>query len=1025
MWLCLLVLRSGLPAQTEYPSYRVQIAPGSDYEKSLIAKEEGASVSQRGRTARSPGFWVYRLPLLTGGHARLTLTIEGSYDVTLSENGITYNPAAVSARKGVAVIDLTAQARKVNQVYVRVHARAGEIRMEQATLTLEDRDSNRDGVGDSIERLLGLDPAALSTARPVEKEAYTSFQTGSPYRPEMDIHTGAAIVYSSRQEVIQSWQERGYRVQTMYGFRAGGDYLSAYPGDGQTDREGKVLDCGPGSFYLVPTERRLQAALSYFREAIENGTTAVCPEEPEFFARAGYSAAFKEEWQKFHNAPWEDPASSIDARYRAEQLKAHLELKMIASILQESRRLKPAVKRMVAFHSPINYADWGIVFPHSRAVGLPELDEVIGQVWTGTARTPSRYRGEVAERVFETAFLEYSSLVNLTRDTGKKLWFLMDPVEDNPDRPMEDYHLNYERTLTAALMFPQVARYEVMPWPERVFGRVPDGFATEITTVIRALEDMRRQQEAVWESGSQGIAALISDSLMYQREAPSPSDFDALWGMTLPLLYNGIPVEVAQLDRAAEPGYLNPYRVLLLSYDAMKPLDDRVHEALAEWVKGGGALVFFGGTDAYNGVQRWWKARGLQTPQEDLFARLGAKVTASSVIVGETGQDTYAPQIKADQPYRNLENRRNYSIDLTSFLSGDVSVNDPERVSVYVKFQDAFPDDGWGAWIRRLYLSLDNRLGVDFLAGTQFERRFIFEDGGSAVSGDARFTDGDAYVVYKFEIPRTVKSAFLTVEMGNQFLVKATGRTQTAYRDLSRMGNHTLGSQMPALPIGKRFPITAYETTASRLYSVADSSFAPAFEVSAGRGKLIVFGIAPRFFAQSDQAARIYRAIVRYASEQAGMAYREQPYLKLTRGRYIIARTFSQPLKVAGPVIDLLDPALPVLVSKDIPQDSWALLYDARSFQGAAPDVMYCSSALLKKRAGAESIAFFARGPLKTKGVARLHTGGRLLKQAEAFDALGHPVPIETLPEAETLLLRYDNLPDGVVVKVTWGEQGQ
>ncbi len=197
------------------------------------------------------------------------------------------------------------------------------------------------------------------------------------------------------------------------------------------------------------------------------------------------------------------------------------------------------------------------------------------------------------------------------------------------------------------------------------------------------------------------------------------------------------------------------------------------------------------------------------------------------------------------------------------------------------------------------------------------------------------------------------------------------------------------------------------------------------FEVSAGRGKLIVFGIAPRFFAQSDQAARIYRAIVRYASEQAGMAYREQPYLKLTRGRYIIARTFSQPLKVAGPVIDLLDPALPVLVSKDIPQDSWALLYDARSFQGAAPDVMYCSSALLKKRAGAESIAFFARGPLKTKGVARLHTGGRLLKQAEAFDALGHPVPIETLPEAETLLLRYDNLPDGVVVKVTWGEQGQ
>jgi len=57
----------------------------------------------------------------------------------------------------------------------------------------------------------------------------------------------------------------------------------------------------------------------------------------------------------------------------------------------------------------------------------------IAQVWTGTARTPNVYEGRKQERTFETAFLEFGAMNALVRGTGGTVWFLNDPIEDNPD----------------------------------------------------------------------------------------------------------------------------------------------------------------------------------------------------------------------------------------------------------------------------------------------------------------------------------------------------------------------------------------------------------------------------------------------------------------------------------------------------------------------------------------------------------------------------------------------------------------
>jgi hypothetical protein len=272
-------------------------------------------------------------------------------------------------------------------------------------------------------------------------------------------------------------------------------------------------------------------------------------------------------------------------------------------------------------------------------------------VWTGTARTPNHYRGLRKERTFETAFLEYGAMQNLVRATGRQVWYLNDPIEDNPRHDWNDYRTNWESTLTASLLQPEVWRYEVAPWPERIFGgryprdgrreerkSIPPEYATELQVVMQVLNDMN-QTDVRWDSGTQKIGVLVSDSLMFQREQPTPSDpnMAQLYGQMLPLLKRGMPVTPVQLENVTLPGFLDEQRVLLLSYQGQKPLSADVHEALARWVKKGGVLVMLDDDrDPYNRVQEWWNDEGKSSriPRQHLFEMLGLRDDAFPTEAG-------------------------------------------------------------------------------------------------------------------------------------------------------------------------------------------------------------------------------------------------------------------------------------------------------------------------------------------------------------------------------------------------------
>jgi hypothetical protein len=156
---------------------------------------------------------------------------------------------------------------------------------------------------------------------------------------------------------------------------------------------------------------------------------------------------------------------------------------------------------------------------------------------------------------------------------------------------------------------------------------MPPDYATELQTVWNALDDMN-QTNVKWDCGATGLGVLVGDSLMFERGDPAPSDagLNHIYGLALPFLKRGMPIQPVQLEDAVIPDYLDSYHCLLLTYRGMKPLTPDVHSSLADWVKRGGLLVVCDDDgDPFNSVREWWNTNGQHyaTPRQHLFEQLG------------------------------------------------------------------------------------------------------------------------------------------------------------------------------------------------------------------------------------------------------------------------------------------------------------------------------------------------------------------------------------------------------------------
>ncbi|MDO4586351.1 MAG: hypothetical protein Q4C95_03545 [Planctomycetia bacterium] len=544
-------------------------------------------------------------------------------------------------------------------------------------------------------------------------EERTSYQQAGGYDPRFDLRSDIVMVYGisdSDIEGLKLWKEKsGSKMSLMTGIAWGQyqDYLNGdFDGidhweDAQVQADEQQMLHNPTIPYMVPSIAFCEYLESRLKKVIDAGIDTLYLEEPEFWAFTGFSKSFQREWQIYYRENWIRPDSNADAQYRSAKLKQYLYRRLIdrlCSSLKEYslQKYQRPLSIYIATHSLISYAQIQMISPESSLLDLPGVDGLIAQIWTGTSRHPNVYQGKFAERTFESAFLEYNVMQEMVRGTGKRVYYLNDPVEDNLNYDWNDYQRNYYGTLIASLMQSETFYYEICPWPSRVFlGKYPAGspdatsipekYASTLSLTFQQLRDMK-QDDVHWDQATEGIGVLLSDSAMFQRAEPTVRDgavndendstratqldlsaMSGFYGLTIPLIKHGIPIDVPVLDHVLRyPGYLEKFKVLVLSYEFQKPLHPGIHAALADWVSRGGILIYVGAeTDIYHQVRDFWNSGNsdFKSPGEHLFNLLGMPRNAESgqysfgkgfVLVERRHPAQFSRSIEKANEYRNL-----------------------------------------------------------------------------------------------------------------------------------------------------------------------------------------------------------------------------------------------------------------------------------------------------------------------------------------------------------------------------------
>jgi len=466
----------------------------------------------------------------------------------------------------------------------------------------------------------------------------TNFQVATRYDSSIDIRADGVMVYLITPEgladTFNSWRGRGYTLECMTYYTRDLSYYIAGKYDGQEHydivqarKDGSYFEHTPGCYYTLPSPGFCEYLFSMIQTALDCGAETIVIEEPEIFRGAEYGAYFKQYWQDSTGENWVDPASSPAARYKSELLKKRMLEEGITDIAGRIKAYKPGTKVMIAAHSTLSYNSIGILTDNHALYNLPCIDGYIAQVWTDTARNKLPYEGKKTERVFQSALLEYSSMANIRKPgDGKALFTLSDPKADDPNFTWADYEYWYKETIAAQFLMPSIRNFEVVPWPDRGFAQAPADYKTVQLSVFNALKDIYDKPLEL-KGGTPGVTVLFSDSLSWFE---NPNSSASLYGMTLPLIERGVPVRVLPIENLVSVEDLAGTDILLLSYDFMKPLEESYHGVIADWVRAGGVLVYIGGAEKNNSLDAWWNGKGYESPQMDLFEKLGAGVKRNS-----------------------------------------------------------------------------------------------------------------------------------------------------------------------------------------------------------------------------------------------------------------------------------------------------------------------------------------------------------------------------------------------------------
>lgn len=138
------------------------------------------------------------------------------------------------------------------------------------------------------------------------------------------------------------------------------------------------------------------------------------------------------------------------------------------------------------------------------------------------------------------------------------------------------------------------------------------------------------------------------------------------------------------------------------------------------------------------------------------------------------------------QPVTDASNKALYTADLSSLLGAG---------AVYVRYQDAYSNTGWGPSVSQVTVLADGNVIASFQPGTAAEEPFLYEADSSSLASGWRFADNTTYFVYRFAPPPGTKTLTFQTVMWNQFYVTATNQPPLQYTPFPNLRDYIVATQ--------------------------------------------------------------------------------------------------------------------------------------------------------------------------------------------------------------------------------------
>lgn len=337
-------------------------------------------------------------------------------------------------------------------------------------------------------------------------------------------------------------------------------------------------------------------------------------------------------------------------RWKANKLRSKLTHDLMRDLAAHTHAAGRA--HWYADHSLASFGATGLVFPYGRALLAGDADAFVAQVWTWPVKLVLNGQGEACSagaghgdcQFFEAATMLFSHWIELSRDTGVPVYLLADPVDDDASQTMPEYREWWREIVVAGMSFPEAGRFEVMPWPERIFaadgiaGGAPEDYRQELLAVFEAQRQIGDAPDFWSGAPDSRIGVVAGDTMIWQDPDVFPVAPTAL---ALQLVRKGVPAAVVPAERLTDPAYRARFTTLVVSYDGWKPETAEQNQALADFALGGGVLLVLSRGDELDAIGEWWGA----SPLADLLSRAGFQASISGQKEPGTGTVTLAPAL--------------------------------------------------------------------------------------------------------------------------------------------------------------------------------------------------------------------------------------------------------------------------------------------------------------------------------------------------------------------------------------------